>query len=57
MITRWKQELLSRLPELFEKGKNRQSEGDETKNDDLLKIIGELKVENDWYKKKLKILE
>lgn len=57
MITRWKQELLARLPELFEKGKNRQSEDQESKNDDLLKIIGELKVENDWYKKKLKILE
>lgn len=57
MITRWKQELLARLPELFEKGKNRQSDGQEAKNDDLLKIIGELKVENDWYKKKLKILE
>lgn len=57
MITRWKQELLARLPELFAKGKDRQAEGQESKNDDLLKIIGELKVENDWYKKKLKILE
>ena len=57
MITRWKQELLARLPELFEKGKNRQSEGQGEKTDDLLKIIGELKVENDWYKKKLKFLE
>lgn len=57
MITRWKQELLTRLPELFAKGKDRQAEGQESKNDDLLKIIGELKVENDWYKKKLKILE
>ena len=57
MITRWKQELLVRMPELFEKGKNRQSEGQENKTDDLLKIIGELKVENDWYKKKLKFLE
>ncbi|OGS07119.1 MAG: hypothetical protein A2270_03905 [Elusimicrobia bacterium RIFOXYA12_FULL_51_18] len=41
MITRWKQELLARLPELFEKGKNRQSDGQGAKNDDLLKIIGE----------------
>lgn len=57
MITRWKQELLARLPELFTKGKDRQAEGQESKTDDLLKIIGELKVENDWYKKKLKILE
>ncbi len=57
MISRWKQDALSRLPELFEKGKNRQSDGQEPKTDDLMKIIGELKVENDWYKKKLKILE
>jgi transposase-like protein len=57
MISRWKQDALARLPELFEKGKNRQSDGQEPKTDDLMKIIGELKVENDWYKKKLKILE
>ena len=51
MISRWKQDALARLPELFEKGKNRQSDGQEPKTDDLMKIIGELKVENDWYKK------
>lgn len=57
MISRWKQDALARLPELFEKGKNRRLDGQEPKTDDLMKIIGELKVENDWYKKKLKILE
>lgn len=51
-ITRWKQDMLARLPKLFEKGKNRHSDdGQGPKTDDLMKIIGELKVENDWYKK------
>lgn len=57
MITRWKQELLAKLPELFERGKDRQAESQDDKIDELHKIIGELKVENDWFKKKLKILE
>ncbi|MDQ7772990.1 MAG: transposase, partial [Elusimicrobiales bacterium] len=47
MISRWKQDALARLPELFEKGKNHQSDGQKHKTDDLMKIIGELKVEND----------
>jgi len=36
------------------KGEKTLAEGQESKTDDLLKIIGELKVENDWYKKNLK---
>jgi hypothetical protein len=50
-ISRWKYGALARLPKLFEKGKNCQSYGQEPKTDDLMKIICELKLENDWYKK------
>jgi len=56
MISRWKQELLKGAAEIFNEGKSKQDNGQEEKADKLYKSIGELKVENDWLKKKLEIL-
>lgn len=55
-ISKWKQELLRRAGELF----NRQDKSGTTEQqelaDKLHRAIGELKVENDWLKKKLNLL-
>ena len=57
MISRWKQEALEKLPALFDTKANRRDEADkEEKIDKLYKTVGELKMENDWLKKKLEIL-
>ena len=54
-ISMWKQELLHRAGEIFSKPGKR-DDGQEEKVDKLYKSIGELKVENDWLKKKLELL-
>ena len=54
-ISTWKQELLHRAGEIFSKHGKR-DDGQEEKVDKLYKSIGELKVENDWLKKKLDLL-
>lgn len=56
LISRWKQELLKGVAEVFRNKTSRQDNGQEEKIDKLYKSIGELKVENDWLKKKLQIL-
>ena len=58
MITRWKQEALEKLPGIFDKKAARREETEtEEKVDKLYKAVGELKMENDWLKKKLEILK
>jgi len=58
MITRWKQEALEKLPGLFDKKAERRENAEEAeKVDKLYKAVGELKMENDWLKKKLEILK
>jgi transposase-like protein len=54
-ISTWKQELLHRAGEIFSKPGKRDN-GQEEQADKLYKSIGELKVENDWLKKKLDLL-
>ena len=54
-ISTWKQELLRRAGEIFSKPGRINNEPEE-KTDKLYKSIGELKVENDWLKKKLDLL-
>ena len=54
-ISTWKQELLRRAGEIFSKPGKTNNEPEE-KADKLYKSIGELKVENDWLKKKLDLL-
>ena len=58
MITRWKQEALEKLPGVFDKKAARREETEtEEKVEKLYKAVGELKMENDWLKKKLEILK
>jgi len=58
MITRWKQEMLEKLPGIFDKKAERRENAEEAeKVDKLYKAVGELKMENDWLKKKIEILK
>lgn len=52
-ITDWKKQLLSGSPGVFEKGKGAVTPaGEDTEKDELYKAVGQLKMENDWLKKK-----
>ena len=52
-ISQWKQELLQRSAEIFSKPDTTHQEQQQVLVDKLHRTIGELKVENDWFKKKL----
>jgi transposase-like protein len=56
MISRWKQELLHGISGIFNNKQVKQDNNEEEKIGKLYKSIGELKVENDWLKKKLELL-
>ena len=56
LLTRWKKEALEGLPELFSKRKGNKNDNDKHLTDDLYKQIGQLKVENDWLKKKVETI-
>ena len=52
-ITEWKKLLLMGSEQLFDKGKSLPDKNNaEKEKDELYKQIGQLKVENDWLKKK-----
>ena len=52
MISTWKQELVRRAQELFERGAKKASEGEQQKTiDELYRQIGQLKVERDFLAK------
>lgn len=53
-ISNWKTAFLSRAEEVFSKGTSSQKSEAEKEKDELLRTIGELKVENDFLKKVLK---
>lgn len=50
-ITKWKREFLAGASQVFEKGSKSMKSEEEKERDRLLKLIGELKVENDFLKK------
>ena len=54
-VTQWKKEFLSHSADVFERDQKRDEEMERLKKerDELFRQIGELKFENDWYKKKL----
>ena len=54
-VTQWKKEFLSHSADVFERDQKRDEEKERLKKerDELFRQIGELKFENDWYKKKL----
>jgi transposase len=54
-VSQWKQELLSRSAEIFGKTASGAAADQQELIDKLHRIIGEIKVENDWFKKKLQL--
>jgi len=56
LLTRWKKEALEGLPELFSKKTRKSDNNDKQLIDNLYKQIGQLKVENDWLKKKVETI-
>jgi transposase-like protein len=55
-IAKWRKSALEQLPELFVDGRTRKGSG-ETNSDALYEEIGRLKVELDWLKKKVGMLD
>ena len=55
-IAKWRKAALDQLPELFVDGRTRKASG-EGDNDALYEEIGRLKVELDWLKKKVGMLD
>lgn len=53
LLTRWKKEALEGLPDIFSIKKKAKKNDDENLINELYKQIGQLKVENDWLKKKV----
>ena len=55
-VTQWKKEFLAHSSNVFEGDQKRDEELERLKKerDELFRQIGELKFENDWYKKKLR---
>lgn len=55
MISAWKKNLTDRAEELFDNKRGRKSEEDTELTDRLYRQIGQLQVELDWLKKKLRV--
>ena len=55
-ISKWKKEMLERLPEIYSPKWRKEHKTDEELVEELYKQIGQLKVENDWLKKKSQLL-
>ena len=56
-VRQWKEHLLNVLPELFSDRGKRTDKEREQKEAELYQQIGELKVENDWLKKRFQQLQ
>lgn len=57
-ISKWKQQLLENAADLFERPNKKVAEEEETdkERNNLLKTVGEMKIENDFLKKKYRQL-
>ncbi len=53
LLPRWKKEALEGLPEVFANQKQRKKNDEKDLVNQLYQQIGQLKVENDWLKKKV----
>ena len=51
-ISRWKQQLLDAAPDVFTRGKDKETEKNEVERDRLYKKVGQLQIEVDWLKKR-----
>jgi hypothetical protein len=56
-IAKWRKSALEQLPELFVDGRKSKSRNGEADGDALYEEIGRLKVELDWLKKKVGMLD
>ena len=56
-IAKWRKSAMEQLPELFVDGRKRKGEPADVGNDALYDEIGRLKVELDWLKKKVGMLD
>jgi transposase-like protein len=56
-IGKWRKTALEQLPELFVDGRMRKGRNEDTNSDALYEEIGRLKVELDWLKKKVGMLD
>lgn len=53
LLTKWKKEALEGLPDIFSSKKQRRKTDTDNLINELYQQIGQLKVENDWLKKKV----
>jgi len=51
-ITKWKRHVLDELPDIFSSKRERDQQDNEALQAELYRLIGQLKVELDWLKKK-----
>ena len=56
-IAKWRKAALEQMPDLFVDGRTRKARSAEADNDALYEEIGRLKVELDWLKKKVGMLD
>jgi transposase-like protein len=56
-IAKWRKAAIDQLPDLFVDGRTRKPPGTEADSDALYQEIGRLKVELDWLKKKVGMLD
>ena len=56
-IAKWRKAALEQMPELFVDGRKRKLRSGETDDNALYEEIGRLKVELDWLKKKVGMLD
>lgn len=56
-IAKWRKAAIDQLPDLFVDGRTRKTAGTESDSDALYQEIGRLKVELDWLKKKVGMLD
>jgi len=57
LVAKWKNEVLSGLPAVFETGAAKRDKSEARLREQLYEQIGRLKVENDWLKKKADLLD
>ncbi len=54
-ITNWRKEVIEQISSVFQGKQSRHDKDQEKLVDELYRQIGQLKVENDWLKKKLEV--
>ena len=55
-IQKWKKDALNELPQIFSSKSTKKNKENSQLIDELYKQVGQLKVENDWLKKKVDLI-